>query len=109
MGRHFFSQTLEWKPVRPDITTEVYGKILLEGPVKIVLTRVGPGGKFASHRDDYGHLFYFLEGKGRVSIEENTFEAVPGLIVDIPAGEMHSYVNDGEEELLLISVNIEKK
>ncbi len=105
MVRSFSTENLEWKPVRPDITRGVQGKTLLEGATKIVLTRVGPGGRFAPHRDEYGHLFYFLSGRGKVLVEQREFEAVPGLIIEISAGEEHAYENSGKDDLILISVN----
>ena len=98
--------SLEWQPVRPDVAREVYGKTLLADGVKIVLTRVAPGGRFLSHRDDYGHLFYFLSGQGVVSVGEKQFEVRPGLAVRVAAGEAHAYENTGPEEMTLISVNL---
>jgi len=95
-----------WQTVRPDVARGVYGKTLLTEGVKMVLTRVEPGGKFAPHRDDYGHLFYFISGQGSVWIEDRTFEAQPGLTLRVAAGETHAYENVGPQDLMLISVNV---
>ena len=109
MGRCVEVAALEWQPVRPDVARGVEGKTLLAGEVKIVLTRVMPGGGFSEHRDDYGHLFYFLDGKGVVHVGEEQFEARPGLSVQVAAGEPHAYRNTGVEEMILISVNVPDK
>ncbi len=106
MGKIFGTDSLEWQPVRPDVTREVYGKTLLEGGMKIVLTRVAPGGIFAPHRDPYGHLFYFLAGCGTVRVGDRETEAGPGLVVRVAPGELHSYENTGADDLTLISVNV---
>lgn len=102
----FEAVSLEWQPVRPDIARGVFGKTLLDGKTKAVLTRVAPGGKFEKHRDDYGHLFYFLGGEGVVWVGEQQFAAHAGLVVQVSAGEDHAYENAGNEDLTLISLNI---
>jgi quercetin dioxygenase-like cupin family protein len=106
VGKVFDAASLEWQPVRPDVATGVFGKTLLANGLKVVLTRVEPGGRFSAHRDDYGHLFYFLSGQGLVSVGGKEFEARPGLTVKVTKGEDHAYENTGTEELMLISVNI---
>lgn len=106
MGEMFDADTLEWQPVRPDAARSVFGKTLLDAGVKIVLTRVAPGGSFSPHRDPYGHMFYLLAGTGIVRVEEKTIPAVPGLVVRVAPGELHSYENTGDGDLTLISVNV---
>lgn len=91
---------------KPDVARGVFGKTLLADGVKVVLTRVAPGGKFEMHRDDYGHLFYFLSGEGIVWVGEQQFAAHAGLVVQVSAGEDHAYENAGNEDLMLISLNI---
>ena len=108
MSRHFSVDSLEWMPVRPEITRAVFGKTLFDKTIKIVLTRVEPGGKFEAHRDDYGHLFYFLNGQGTVTIGDRRIEVLPGLVVEIARGEDHAYENTGREDLILISANIKE-
>ncbi len=97
---------LSWQPVRPEVARGVFGKTLLADGVKIVLTRVEPGGEFSLHRDDYGHLFYFLGGEGTCRVGPEEYKAGAGLVVRVTAGEAHAYANTGTEDLLLISVNI---
>ncbi len=106
MSRSFDVDAMEWQAVRPDTAHEVFGKILLADGVRMVLTRVAPGGGFYTHTDDYGHLFYFLAGTGIVKVGEEEFPVRPGTVVQVAAGETHSYVNLGTEELLLISLNL---
>jgi mannose-6-phosphate isomerase-like protein (cupin superfamily) len=105
MGEVFDVMSLDWRPVRPDVAREVYGKTLLADGVKVVLTRVAPGGGFSTHRDDYDHLFYFLGGEGLVWVGDEHFEVRAGLTVRVAAGEAHAYENTGIEDLMLISVN----
>ncbi len=106
MSRYFEVDALEWQPIRPDVADGVFGKTLLADGVRMALTRVEPGGGFFRHTDDYGHLFYFLAGRGIVKVGEEEFPVRPGTVVQVAAGESHTYVNMGAEELLLISINI---
>lgn len=98
--------SLEWQPVRPDVARGVYGKTLLAEGVKVVLTRVAPGGGFSMHQDDYGHLFYFVDGEGLVWVGGKRFKAQTGLAVRVAAGETHAYENTGTKALTLISINV---
>jgi quercetin dioxygenase-like cupin family protein len=106
MDQPFPINTLPWKPVRPEITERVFGRALLEGPVKAVLTRVEPGGGFHAHTDSYAHLFYFLEGQGTLMVDGVHTEARPGVVARIPAGVAHAYANSGEVDLVLLSLNL---
>ena len=106
MGALFDVATLEWQPVRPGITAGVLGKALLDGALKVVLTRVEPGGRFRPHVDSYGHLFYFLSGEGALWVGGERAEARPGLVARIDAGVEHAYENTGEEDLVLVSLNL---
>lgn len=100
---------LEWQPVRPEVTQGVFGKTLMEDGVKVVLTRVAAGGEFRTHRDKFGHLFYFLSGSGSVRVNDAEFPAKPGSIVRVMPGESHTYANTGTEDLMLISINLPDK
>ena len=106
MGTFLDTDELEWQVVRPDVAQGVYGKSLFNEGIKMVLTRVAPGGIFAPHRDAYGHLFYFLDGSGVVGAGEEERSAKPGVVVRIAAGEEHWYRNTGNDDIMLISAKI---
>ncbi|MFQ5821029.1 MAG: cupin domain-containing protein [Candidatus Heimdallarchaeota archaeon] len=100
---------LEWKALRKDLTIGVSSKSLIPEEltdVKIVLTRVEPGGEFTIHQDPYHHVFYFIEGRGEGQLGDVFYEINSGLVVEVPAGELHGYKNTGEKDLLLFTVNI---
>jgi quercetin dioxygenase-like cupin family protein len=82
------------------------GRTLLDEPVKVVLTSVAPNGKFKMHRDKYSHLFYFLGGQGIVRVGEKKIAVHPGVVVQIMEGEDHAYENTGDNDLVLISLNL---
>ncbi len=100
---------LEWETVRPDVAHGVYGKTLLDTGVKLVLTRVLPGGGVTAHRDAFGHLLYFIGGSGKIGIGGEEVGIKPGLVVRVEPGEEHYYAGSADEELTLLSVNLPGK
>lgn len=98
--------SLEWQPVRPDVAQGVWGKTLFDDKVKVVLTRLEPGARFVPHRDKYGHVLYFQSGEGYVRVGDQKTNVRPGIVVHISAGEEHEYGNSGDQDLMLISLNI---
>lgn len=106
MGRRADDDAAEWKPVRPDVAHGVVGKTLFDGAVKVTIMRVRPGGAFTTHRDAWGHLFHFLSGVGQLRIGEESLEVRPDVTVRVSPGEAHSYGNTGEEDLVLVSLNL---
>lgn len=55
------------------------------------------GGFMPFHTNSVEHEQYVLSGKANVKIAEETFEAVAGDILLIPAGVPHSYATIGDE------------
>jgi len=98
-----------WRALRPDLTRGVTVASLLPeraGGMKIVATRVVPGGEFATHVDPYDHLFYCTAGTGEGWLGEEHYRLFPGCVVQVPAGLAHGYRNTGAEELWLLTVNL---
>ncbi len=106
MARGIQSSREPWQAVRPDLTTGVRVRILLDGPVKRVLTKVSPGGIFRSHCDSYGHLFHVLAGNGVAWVGNHVYPLFAGSLLQIDAGEVHGDTNAEEPELWLISLNL---
>jgi quercetin dioxygenase-like cupin family protein len=106
MSDIFDIASFEWQAIRPEVAHGVFGKALLEGTVKAVLTRVAPGGAFEQHVDAYAHLFYFLSGEGSVLIGTQRSVAHAGVVVRVDAGIAHAYENTGKDDLVLLSMNI---
>ncbi|MEA2069660.1 MAG: cupin domain-containing protein [Asgard group archaeon] len=108
--RVFQLDTVDWKNVRPDLATNIFGKRLFssdESDLKFTLTRVEPNGEFKSHSDTYHHVFYFIEGTGILFIADESYKIQPGLVAHIPSGVEHSYKNlSGKKELFLLTCNI---
>jgi mannose-6-phosphate isomerase-like protein (cupin superfamily) len=94
---------------RKDLTEGVDGLDLIPdelSTIKVTLTRVMPQGEFSTHKDDYHHVFYFIEGKGKGLLGNEEYSIKPGRIVDVPAGTFHGYRNTSQKTMLLITMNI---
>jgi hypothetical protein len=58
-------ESLAWESVRPDVARDVFGKPLLRSDgIKLVLTKILPGGGFETHRDAYVTCSIFLKAQG---------------------------------------------
>lgn len=55
------------------------------------------GGFMPFHTNSVEHEQYVLTGRAKVKIGEEVFEAGPGDVLLIPAGEPHSYETIGDE------------
>jgi quercetin dioxygenase-like cupin family protein len=106
MSKLIDPRAADWQPVRPELTAGITGKLLLDGATKVMLTRVAPGGVFRPHRDNYGHLFHILSGQALAKVEAQEYRLAAGMALQVDAGELHGYENCGEEELLLVSLNL---
>jgi quercetin dioxygenase-like cupin family protein len=106
MSKAFHLDSLAWEPVRTDVARQVYGKTLLDELIKIVYTHVKPGGGFSAHQDRYGHLLVFLGGTGIAGVGKEEFPARAGLVVHVSAGDEHFFRNTGDDDLVLISLNL---
>jgi mannose-6-phosphate isomerase-like protein (cupin superfamily) len=107
--RLFRPEESQWEALRKDVTKGVYAMSLLQAvhqEVKAAVIRVSPGGEFPLHKDPYHHIFYFLKGTGEGFMGDDTFAIAQGLVAEIPAGTLHAYKNTGQEELVLIALNI---
>lgn len=99
---------LSWTPLRPDVATKVFGTPLVSGDKgnnTVTLTKVEPGGEFVPHKDSYGHILYFAQGKGEGRLGDKIFAIHPGCLVKVKAGDIHSYRNTSHEEMILITIN----
>ena len=101
-------EDLEWSSIRPELAGHVFGHAIVPTGAavqSIALTKVSPGGVFATHMDEYHHVFCFLRGEGEGWSGESRYDISSELIVRVTAGTPHGYRNTGSDDLILITVN----
>ena len=76
----------------------------------IGLGRLDPGKVLDLHNHpEDAEFYYVLEGKAKVTVDEELIDATPGTAIYIPVAAKHKIVNDGEESFFfLYGLNIDR-
>ncbi len=69
------------------------------------ILRIEPGGHTAFHSHAREHLAVVLGGRCRVETKEGNHEIRSGMVVAVPGGEGHRFVNPGSDRLALLVLN----
>jgi mannose-6-phosphate isomerase-like protein (cupin superfamily) len=65
--------------------------------------RLPPGGSTTPHRHGKTEeIYYILQGRGRMQIDDEIHKVVAGDAIAIPPGTRHQIMNMGEETLLFL-------
>ena len=74
------------------------------------LARMEPGVKSPAHRHRYAQIFYILEGRGQVILDDGPpIEVAPGSVVRMLRAETHTVVNPGPDPIVLLEVRVHRK
>lgn len=73
----------------------VFRSLLVDGKVtggySIALVTYSPGSRLRWHTHDSEQILYVTEGKGILATQREEHVVTPGMIVVIPAGEVHRH------------------
>lgn len=70
-------------------------------------TTVNPGKKLEPHtHKDHEQIYYIIEGKGLLTIGDETRRVKPGDAIYIPPATSHEYNNDADEPTKIIMVDV---
>jgi quercetin dioxygenase-like cupin family protein len=73
------------------------------------LFRGEPGRGPGPHRHPYDEIQFIQSGRGRWTVDGETFEAGGGEVLVIKAGEVHSFTAIGDEPLMQVDVHMSPK
>ena len=76
--------------------------------VSVFLFRGKTGSGPGPHRHPYDEIQFIQSGRGRWTVEGETFEAGGGDVLVIKAGEVHSFTAIGDEELVQLDVHLSR-
>jgi quercetin dioxygenase-like cupin family protein len=62
---------------------------------------VEPGGELSRHRHEQGEVYHFLDGSGKVFVNDELFLVVKGDTIFIPGNAWHRIVNESDQMLSL--------
>ena len=74
--------------------------------ISVYLLHAPPGRGPGPHRHPYDEVQFVREGRGLYVVEGRTFEAGPGAILVIKAGEVHSFKCIGDQPLIQLDVHL---
>lgn len=74
--------------------------------VSVFLFRGEAGRGPKPHRHPYDEIQFIQGGRGRWTVEGETFEAGAGDVLVIKAGEIHSFTAIGDEPLVQLDVHL---
>ena len=74
--------------------------------VSVFLFNGGPGKGPGPHRHPYDEIQFVQSGRGRWTVNGETFEAGAGDILVIKAGEVHGFTCIGPEPLVQLDVHL---
>ena len=70
------------------------------------ILRISPGGHTAFHSHVREHVAVVLTGSSKIETKEATQELREAMIVTVPSGEGHRFVNPGTVPLALLILNL---
>lgn len=62
---------------------------------------IAPGKTLIGHVDPMEEIYMIHSGRGRMQIEDEVCEVLPGDAIHIPIGHFHELTNTGKEELII--------
>lgn len=74
--------------------------------VSVFLFNGKPGSGPGPHRHPYDEVQFIQQGRGRYTVNGETFEAGAGDILVIKAGEVHSFKNIGDGPLVQLDIHL---
>jgi quercetin dioxygenase-like cupin family protein len=75
------------------------------GRSQVAVTRVGAGGEYGLHVDDYSQLFCVVDGRGEGEVAGERIPLEPGVIMRTAAGEPHALRAAADQPLVVLTVN----
>jgi quercetin dioxygenase-like cupin family protein len=109
MGGRYELPDTGWKSVERDETRAVESQVLVPleegGRTQVAVTRIGPGGEYGQHVDDYSQIFSVLEGRGEGEVGDEQVSLEPGVIMRTQAGEPHALRAAADCPLVVLTVN----
>ena len=76
---------------------------------RIIPTSIHPGGSIGRHKQESGvDMNYIISGNGKAFCDGTEEALKPGVMHICPKGSVHSIVNTGEEDLVMLTIVVKK-
>jgi len=70
----------------------------------LAFAHVAPGGRTLDHRLDQSEVYYFLQGRGRLVLDDHPFPVGPGSCCYVPGGCRQFLVNEGQTRMEFLCI-----
>ena len=96
-------------PGMNDGTGTMTARMFNDDNYRIISTIIHAGGSIGMHMQDSGDdLNYILSGIGKAICDGVSEELKPGVMHICPKGSEHSIINNGDEDLVILTVVVKK-
>ena len=76
---------------------------------RIIPTSIHPGGSIGPHKQESGDdMNYIISGNGKAFCDSAEEALKPGVMHICPKGSVHSIINTGEEDLVMLTIVVKK-
>lgn len=90
-------------------TGTMTAKMFMDEKGKIIQAAIHPGGSIGSHRHTTSNdINYVLAGNGKAYCDDEEELLSPGCCHICPKGSIHSIINTGDTDLILLTVVVER-
>ncbi len=90
-------------------TGTMTAKMYMSDKGKIIPTKIHPGGSIGMHKQDSGDdINYVLSGTGKAICDGVEEELKPGCCHVCPQGSVHSIINTGDEDLVILTLVVHR-
>jgi len=65
---------------------------------------LAPGREIEEHIDPMEEIYYVLSGSGKIQVDDEKKQVIPGDATWIPVGSRHSLLNNGHEDCVILVI-----
>lgn len=91
--------------VKRAIANAYFRQEVATGPhSQVVLMSIPPGGEIGEEVHDVDQTLVFVRGGGKAILDGDTTRVEENMLVFVPAGTKHNFINVGSEDLKLFTI-----
>lgn len=81
-------------------------KMLVRNDCELIHLTLKPGEILEKHSNPFDVAFYVLSGSGELEVGDETAAISADTVIEVAAGEMRGWKNDGSEDLRVLVVKL---
>jgi quercetin dioxygenase-like cupin family protein len=89
----------------PQVPFKFDGRVMFSSEkLEVIHLTLPPGDKMEPHTQPFDVVFFVIEGKGKLQLEDGSTEGNPGTCIFVPAGKLRSWGNSGNSDFRVIVI-----